>query len=380
VPPTQTTHVDGSPAEAPRRSLGPRRAGGAVPPPAARTEPATCFSTKAILWQANSVDLRTALRIRKRANDVTRAFFDARGFLEVETPIVVPSPGLEPHLFAFETELVDAGGRTKTRYLHTSPEYAMKKLLGAGSGSIYQLARVFRNGEQSDLHVPEFTMLEWYRQPGELDQLMDDVSALVEALRAELAPETSPFSTRRCDMAEAFSKAGLPDPLECTTAADLARAAEVRAAPDDTWEDVFFRAFLERVEPTFEPDELVLVEGWPASMAALAELDSADPRRARRFEAYLGGVEVANAFQELTDPQEQRRRFEAERAERRARGRPAPPIDEALLAALPSMGRTAGIALGLERVVMKLVGAPTVAAVGVTIADSLQLPEGPGQR
>lgn len=306
-------------------------------------------------------DLHARLRQRKRLTDAVRAFFDARGFLEVETPIVVPSPGLEPHLFAFETELVEPDGTRARRYLHTSPEYAMKKLLGEGVGSIYQLARVFRNGERSAQHVPEFTMLEWYRQPGELTELMDDVEALVAALADALGVRRR-WTPRRTDMAGAFGRAGLPDPLAFEHPAALARALEVRAAPDDTWDDVFFRGFLERVEPTFGADELVIVSGWPASMAALAEIDPDDPRRARRFEAYLGGVELANAFQELTDPHEQRRRFEAEQAQRRALGRPVPPIDEDLLAALPRLGRCAGVALGLDRLEAKLAGWAAIGA------------------
>lgn len=299
--------------------------------------------------------LRARLELRKALNDATRAFFDARGFLEVETPIVVESPGLEPHLFAFETELVEPDGRRAQRYLHTSPEYAMKKLLGERVGPIYQLARVFRNGERSAQHVPEFTMLEWYRQPGELDELMDDVEQLVDAL-ARALDVPNRWNARRTDLTAAFARAGLPDPLSFDGPVALARALDVRAADDDTWDDVFFRAFLERVEPTFGADELVIAYGWPASMAALAELDPADPRRALRFEAFLGGVELANAFQELTDPHEQRRRFEDERAQRRALGRPVPPIDESLLAALPKMGRCAGIALGLDRLFAKLSG------------------------
>jgi len=308
--------------------------------------------------------VRAELETRKRARDAVRGFFDDRGFLEVETPVLVPSPGLEPHLIAFETELSTPDGERSRRYLHTSPEYAMKRLLAAGSGSIYQLARVFRNGEQSDVHLPEFTMLEWYRQPGELRELMEDLEALIGHLAGAIG-RSDRWATRRTDMAGAFRRAGLPDPLEHDDASDLAQALRVRVAADDRWDDVFFRAFLEHVEPTFGPDELVIVDGWPASMAALAEIDPADPRRALRFEAFLGGVEIANAFQELSDPVEQRRRFEAEQAERRRLRRPVPPIDEALLKALPGMGRVAGIAVGLDRVLQQVWGTPSLIAAGV---------------
>lgn len=302
------------------------------------------------------LELRQRLELRKRACDAVRAYFDARGFLEVETPIMVESPGLEPHLFPFETELVNPDGSRRRRYLHTSPEYAMKKLLGQGVGSIYQLARVFRNGERSEHHRPEFVMLEWYRQPGTLDALKDDVEALVAALSEALGVEPR-WRTRRASMAQVFADAGLADPATLERPEDLAQNADVRCASDDTWEDVFFRVFLEKIEPTFGADELVIVDGWPASMAALAQLDPDDPRRALRFEAYLSGVEIANAFFELTDPVEQRRRFEAELETRRALGRATPPIDAELLDALPRMGRCAGIALGLDRTLSTLAGA-----------------------
>jgi lysyl-tRNA synthetase class 2 len=299
---------------------------------------------------------RSVLEARKRMNDAIRAFFDARGLLEVETPIAVVSPGLEPHLFAFETTLVSPDRSTERLYLHTSPEYAMKRMLGRGVGSIYQLARVFRNGERSSTHAPEFTMLEWYRAQGTLADLMEDVERLIPELARAIGGPWSPARTERVSMSEAFARAGLADPLDHPTAAGLRSALGVRDVGDDTWEDVFFRAFLDRVEPTFAADTVTILHGYPASMAALARIDPKDARVAERFEVYLGRLEVGNAFGELVDPVEQRRRFEADLADRRARGRPLYPIDEGLLEDLPHIGEAAGIAIGSDRILMRCLG------------------------
>jgi lysyl-tRNA synthetase class 2 len=303
---------------------------------------------------------RRVLEARKRLHDAVRRWFDARGFLEVETPIAVPSPGLEPHLEAFATEAVGPDRAAERLYLHTSPEYAMKRLLGRGVGSIYQLARVFRNGERSRTHAPEFTMLEWYRAPGTLAQLMDDTEALIAEAAAAIDGPWRPARAVRLSVSEAFLRAGLVDPLEHPDTDDLRRGLGVRAVEGDGWDDVFFRAFLDRVEPGFEPDAITTIWGWPASMAALARLDPADPRRAERFETYLGPLELANAFGELTDPVEQRRRFEADLAARRAAGAPCYPIDEGLLADLGAIGEAAGIALGVDRLLMRALDLPSI--------------------
>jgi lysyl-tRNA synthetase class 2 len=299
---------------------------------------------------------RAVLAARKRMNDAIRAFFDARGFLEVDTPIAVVSPGLEPHLFAFATEEIGPDERATTLYLHTSPEYAMKRMLGRGLGHIYQIARVFRNGERSRTHTPEFTMLEWYRQPGALAEIMDDLEALIAAIARAVSGPWQPRRFVRLSISEAFVRAGLGDPLAHEEVAPLREALRVREVPGDTWDDVFHRAFFERVEPTFGEDEGTLVYGYPARMAALARLDRADPRRAERFELYVGGLELANAFGELTDPIEQRARFIADQQARRELSRPVYPIDEGLLADLGAIGEAAGVALGIDRVLMKCLG------------------------
>lgn len=300
---------------------------------------------------------RAVLEARKRMNDTVRRFFDGRGFLEVETPIAVVSPGLEPHLFAFGTHEIGPDGAETPLWLHTSPEYAMKRLLGRGLGHIYQLARVFRNGERSRTHTPEFTMLEWYRAPGAITEIMDDLEGLVAAIAEAVGGPWRPRLFERLSVSEAFVRAGLGDPL-AHPEVEAFRAAlpGVRTTADDTWDDLFHRAFFERVEPTFASDRGTLVYGYPARMAALARLDRADPRRAERFELYVGGLELANAFGELTDPVEQRARFLADQAERRALGREVYPIDEGLLADLGAIGEAAGIALGVDRVLMLCLG------------------------
>jgi len=300
---------------------------------------------------------RAVLTARKRMNDAVRRYLDARGFLEVETPIAVISPGLEPHLYAMGTTEHGPDSSTTPLWLHTSPEYAMKRLLGRGLGHIYQLARVFRDGERSRTHTPEFTMLEWYRSPGRLTEIMDDLEALVASVAEAVDGPWRPRRFVRLSISEAFVRAGLGDPLEHPDVAGLRSALGVRAVPDDTWDDVFHRAFFEKVEPTFGADEGTLVYGYPARMAALARLDPTDPRRAERFELYVGGLELANAFGELTDPVEQRARFVEDQAVRRALGRPVYPIDEGLLADLGHIGpEAAGIALGVDRLLMLCLG------------------------
>lgn len=300
---------------------------------------------------------RAVLEARKRMNDAVRDFFDRRGFLEVDTPIAVRSPGLEPHLFAFGTREVGPDGAETPLWLHTSPEYAMKRLLGRGLGHIYQLARVFRNGERSRTHTPEFTMLEWYRAPGGIGEVMDDTEALVARVAGAVAGPWRPRRFVRLSVSQAFVRAGLGDPLEHPTVEALRAACPgLRTADDDTWDDIFHRAVFERVEPTFGADECTLLYGYPARMAALARLDPADPRRAERFELYVGGLELANAFGELTDPVEQRARFLADQAERRQLGREVYPIDEGLLADLAAIGEAAGIAVGLDRLLMLCLG------------------------
>ncbi len=304
----------------------------------------------------NHVPPRFVLEARKRLSDAVRTFLDRRGFLEVDTPIAVVSPGLEPHLEAFATVEVGPDRSRTPLFLHTSPEYAMKRMLGRGLGHIYQLARVFRNGERSKTHAPEFTMLEWYRQPGLLSELMDDVECLLRTVAEEVDGPWRPKGFTRWSASEAFVQAGLPNPLDYPETEGLRAAMAVRSADDDDWEDVWHRAFLEHVEPSFPPDQVVIMYGFPASMAALARLSPDDPRVAERFEVYVGSLELANAFGELTDPDEQRKRFQADIAMRRRLGRDVYPIDEGLLEDLGHICEAAGIALGFDRLLMLCLG------------------------
>jgi len=312
--------------------------------------------------------MNQALRRRARLLQSVRAFFDARGYLEVETPYAVPVPGEEVHLQTFRTERVAPTGERHALYLHTSPEFAMKKLLAQGSGQIFQLARVWRNAESSDHHTHEFTLLEWYRPGATLSGLMDETEAL---LRATLPPtvtcrgitcDLSRFE--RLTMQEAFLRYVGADVLATAdNPAALASQAGTRLRDNETWEDLFFRLLLERIEPAIGQSHPTFLTHWPTAQAALARRDPADPRVAERFELYLCGLELANAFVELTDAAEQRARFVEDRARRAALGGPSWPLDEDFLEAVGNMPPCAGIALGFDRLVMLATGATSIADV-----------------
>jgi lysyl-tRNA synthetase class 2 len=323
---------------------------------------------------------RGRLVARARAITETRAFFAMRGFVEVETPCLQVSPGMEPHLTWFGTDLVDPyGGPDRRLNLHTSPEFTMKKLLVAGLPKIFQLARVFRNAERSDTHHPEFSLLEWYRAGASLDGLMDDCEALVRACAEAVGAERlcrfgracDPFQPwRRLSVAEAFRTyadvdilATAPDPLSPDRDLIAAEAARigVSVSPIDRWDDIVFRIMMDRIEPHLGFDGPVFLHSWPLSMAALARPSPVDGRVAERFELYILGVELANAFGELTDAAEQRRRFDEDQALARTLYGAAPPIDEDFLAALEyGLPDSAGIALGFDRLVMLLTGADRI--------------------
>ena len=320
------------------------------------------------VWHPDSLaDRLPFLRRRAQLTAATRAFFAGQGFLEVETPYAVQAPGEEVHLSAFATRRLRTDGSAEPLWLHTSPEFAMKQLLVAGAGRIFQLARVWRNGEGSPLHAPEFTMLEWYAPDMSLTGLMDQTEAY---LRAVLPPVvatrgqvTDLCKFERLTVAEAFARYAGADVL--TTAADadaLAASAGAELRNDETWEDLFFRLLLERVEPNLGRQHPTFLTHWPAAQAALARRDPTDPRVAERFELFVCGIELANAFVELTDAEEQRARFTEERSRRYQLYGPEPerhwPMDEAFLAALAfGMPASAGIALGFDRLAMLASGA-----------------------
>jgi elongation factor P--(R)-beta-lysine ligase len=316
---------------------------------------------------------RQNLVLRAQILAAIRRFFAERGFIEVETPALQASPGLEPHLHAFETRLIEGGAAPRALYLHTSPEFAMKKLLAAGMERIFQLAHCFRNGERGALHSPEFTMLEWYRAGATYRDLMADCEALLAVVRdaagrpdfrwrGKAADPRAPWHS--LSVAEAFQKfCGIDLLASCGDLAALAQGAQpLGIAPHagDTWEDLYFRIFLEKIEPHLGLGAPTILYDYPIGMAALARAKRGDPRVAERFELYVAGLELANAFGELTDAAEQRRRFRADQDFRRARYGEAYPIDEDFLSALAEMPESAGIALGVDRLVMLAAGADTI--------------------
>ena len=334
-------------------------------------------------------DRRPFLEARGAITRATRAWFEAGGFTEVEAAALQVSPGNEAHLHAFATEAVGHDGTRTPLYLHTSPEFACKKLLAAGETRIFDFARVWRNRERGPLHHPEFTLLEWYRTGQPYEALMADCAALA-ALAAETAgTRRFEFRNRACDpfaeperltLAEAFARfAGIDllDTVDGRGAPDrdalaaAARAAGVRVADDDTWSDVFSRVLVERVEPNLGVGRLTVLYEYPVVEAALARPKPAHPEVAERFELYACGVELANAFAELTDPLEQRRRLEAEMDEKMRVYGERYPVDDDFLAALAHMPPACGAALGFDRLVMLASGAQRIEQVIWTpVADA----------
>ena len=329
-------------------------------------------------WWAPHVyaDRRPFLAARNRISAAFRAWFAARDFVEAETAILQVSPGNEAHLHAFATELIAPDTSRTPLYLHTSPEFAAKKLLAAGEPRLFTFARVFRNRERTALHHPEFTMLEWYRANEPYGALIDDCAGLMCAA-AEAAGtrrfvwrgrEADPFAApERLTVVEAFRRYAGIDLLSTLDDRDALAAAAtgqgMRVAADDTWADVFSRILVEKIEPNLGIGRATVLDEYPASEAALARPTAHDPRVAERFELYVCGVEVANAFGELTDPAEQRRRFEAEMAEKERVHGERYPLDEDFLAALAQMPPASGIALGFDRLVMLATGAQRIEQV-----------------
>ena len=329
-------------------------------------------------WWAPHVyaDRRAFLKARGRIAASCRRFFHENGFEEVETACLQRSPGNEIHLSAFATELTGPDGESSRLYLHTSPEFACKKLLAAGETRIFTLARAFRNRERSALHHPEFTMLEWYRANESYGAIMADCTALARA--AAEAAGARAFSWRGAladpflepeivTLAEAFDRhVGLDlmaalDDREAMAAA--ARGHGIRVADDDDWSDLFSKLVSEKIEPELGRGRPTFLTEYPASEAALARLKPGDPRVAERFELYACGVELANGFGELSDAAEQRVRFEEAMAEKQRRYGEAYPIDADFLAALAIMPEASGVALGFDRLVMLAAGAERIEQV-----------------
>jgi len=335
-------------------------------------------------WHPESLAARLPfLRRRARLTAETRAFFAGRGYAEVETPALVPVPGMEVHLRAFRTRYAPhlGVGREATLWLRTSPELALKRLLVAGAGHVFELAKVWRNGELSPRHAPEFTMLEWYAPGLTLEGLMEETEHYLRSVLPRLVAHGGvatdialPFE--RLTMAEAFRRHcnGL-DILATVDAAtaegdgaalhEAARAAGLDLPAGLGWEDAFFHLVLTHIEPRIGRDRATFLTHWPAPQAALARRDPADPRAALRFELFVAGIELANAFDELTDVEEQRLRFHRDVEARKAEaGEEGWDVDEDFLAALEhGMPAGSGIALGFDRLAMLASGAQDIGQV-----------------
>lgn len=294
------------------------------------------------------------MRLRANLLRALREWFRERDVLEVETPALSAYAATDPNIESLATR---TGGRDY--FLHTSPEFPMKRLLASGSGDIYQLCRVFRGSECGSRHNPEFTMLEWYRVGMGMSAMMDQVEALVRHL---CGPGRSGWPARRIAYRDLFLGAAGLDPLVATGGQIAAALFDHGVSPPESGTpdrqallDLLFSAV---VEPRMDPAEPVFVYHFPADQAALARISPLDPQVAERFEFFLGGMEIANGFRELADAEEQRRRFEADNARRQALGRPTLPIDERLLAALgDGLPDCSGVALGIDRLLMHLAGA-----------------------
>jgi lysyl-tRNA synthetase-like protein GenX len=330
-------------------------------------------------WNSDSyADRRPFLLGRNAVQTALRDFFGARDFIEVDTATLQVSPGNETHLHAFSTEAISIEGSRSPLYLHTSPEFACKKLLAAGERRIFTFAHVYRNRERGPLHHPEFTMLEWYRVGESYEQLMDDCAAML-ALAADTAKtrrfafrnmEVDPFAEpERVTLAEAFDRYAGIDLLASVAAsgetdrdllASQLHSAGIAFAEDDTWADLFSKVLVDRVEPHLGQGRATILCEYPVSEAALARPSQRDPRVAERFELYACGVELANAFGELTDAGEQRRRFEHEMAEKARIYGERYPLDEDFLDALSVMPQASGAALGFDRLAMLATGATRI--------------------
>ncbi|MBO9829158.1 EF-P lysine aminoacylase GenX [Xanthomonas sp. A2111] len=308
------------------------------------------------------MDLLSVLQLRARLNAAIRSFFAARGVLEVETPMLSAAGNTEPNIDSFQTRFsghVDAG--PALRWLRTSPEYPLKRLLAAGIGDCYELGRVFRNGEAGGRHNPEFTMLEWYRVGWDHRQLIEET---VELVRTALALVGRSATLQVLSYRDLFLQGVGLDPFAAPLEALQQPLRDIRIDAGglgrDDWLDLLMT---HRLQPAFPLDRLTVVHDWPASQCALARVRDGDPPVAERFELYLGGYELANGYHELNDAAEQRQRFLRDHALRQARGAVLPPLDERLLQALPALPDCAGVAVGVDRLLMAMRGTAQIGDV-----------------
>lgn len=310
---------------------------------------------------------------QKRAEIIrlTRAFFGREGFIETETPIAVALPGQEPELSPIPVTLHDPQGRAYQHYLQTSPEFAMKKLLAVGFEKIFQICKCFRDYESfGGLHNPEFTMIEWYRANATYRDIMDDTERLFQHVARALGTDQVIYQGRQIPVVgswdrktmkqvwQEYAGVNLDEYLEAPAMRALVRSRGYEVQDDELYEDAFHKIFLNEIEPKLGIERPVFLCEYPASMASLSRACAHDPRYAERFELYIGGLELANAFGELTDAKEQKNRLEADRVKRASAGKEIYPVDPDFIAALESgIPPTGGIALGVDRMVMLFTGA-----------------------
>lgn len=310
-------------------------------------------------------DLAAVMALRSRVMAAIRRYFSERGYTEVETPVLAAGVASEANIRHLKTQ-VHRGAQEETFYLVASPETHMKRLLAAGMPRIFQVARSFRDDERTPQHNPEFSLLEWYRTGADYHGIMDDTEELVRFVASQIGSGvswTQPWE--RLTMREAFARyAGLDLLDQGSLVGEARQKGFASVSKDDTWEDAFYKVLIEKVEPALKAAGPTFVYDFPAEMASLARLKTADKRVAERAELYIGGVELANGFSELTDAEEQRRRFAAEREKMRALGIEAPPEDRRFLQALEQgMPAAAGMALGVDRLIMLLSGAVAIEEV-----------------
>ena len=321
---------------------------------------------------------RPALLARNRIQAALRMWLAGQDFIEVDPSALAISPGNEAHLHAFRTDAIGNDGSPRPMYLHTSPEFAMKKLLAAGERRIHAFAHVWRNRERGPLHSPEFTMLEWYRVGQDYAVLMEDCATFLQLACVTAGSDKLRYKLHECDPSLPFERLSVADAFAQHAKIDLlatihpngetdarALAAQMTAqnlrhAPDDTWSDMLSRILSERVEPHLGHGRITMLDRYPTPEAALARTCPDDPRCAERFEVYACGVELSNGFGELTNAAEQRLRFTAEMDEKQRVYGHRYPLDEDFLAALPHMPEASGIAMGFDRVVMLATAAPSI--------------------
>lgn len=317
---------------------------------------------------------KNTLKTRMKIMRTVREYFDNQGFWEVETPALQTMPCADMHIHGFKTEYFGPDlKKSRDYYLHTSPEFEMKKLLVAGASEIYQICKVYRNGESTKMHSPEFTMLEWYRAGADYRDIMRDCEGLLRAVAKAAEIETFKFGDKVCSPFEAaerlkvsqafFKYAGI-DLNACMDSRDIfanmANKRGVRVIESDQWDDIFHAVMAEKIEPELGQGAPTILYEYPASMACLSK-KAKDERFAERFELYICGVELANAFTELTDAGEQRKRFTEEMAAKKERYGFDYPLDEDFLSALEyGMPEAGGIALGLDRLIMLACGVDNI--------------------